>query len=63
MIENHRQKNKIRGKLILEIRDLIVKSKNQINISVNTAMSSLYWHIGKRINEEIVEGSSRLGKN
>ncbi len=54
MIENHRQKNKIRGKLILEIRDLIVKSKNQINISVNTAMSSLYWHIGKRINEEIV---------
>ena len=53
MIKKNIQKNKIKTKLILEIRDLIVQSKNQINISVNATMSKLYWQIGKRLNEEV----------
>ena len=41
-----------------EIRELIEKSRQQISVTVNSAMSLLYWQIGKRINEEI-EGKNR----
>jgi len=53
MIKKNIQKNKVKTKLILEIRELIDQSKNQINISVNATMSRLYWQIGKRLNEEV----------
>jgi len=53
MIKKNIQKNKVETKLILEIRELIDQSKNQINISVNATMSRLYWQIGKRLNEEV----------
>lgn len=45
-------------KLASEIKQLIEESRNQVAVAVNSAMSFLYWQIGKRINEEI-EGKNR----
>lgn len=39
--------------LFVSIKELIEQSKQQVAITVNAAMSMLYWQIGKRINEEI----------
>ena len=46
-------KELIHKQLFTSIKELIEKSKQQIASSVNSAMSMLYWQIGKRINEEI----------
>jgi predicted nuclease of restriction endonuclease-like (RecB) superfamily len=40
--------------LVSEIKQLIESSRNNIAVSVNAEMTMLYWHIGKRINEEIL---------
>lgn len=42
--------------LLSEIRQLIDSSKAQVAIAVNSTMTLLYWHIGKRINREILGG-------
>lgn len=41
-------------KFIGEIRKLIEESRRNVAIAVNSAMSMLYWHIGKRIHEEVL---------
>jgi predicted nuclease of restriction endonuclease-like (RecB) superfamily len=53
MIKKNIQKNKVKSKLTLEIRELIVQTRTLFNNSVNAAMSRLYWQIGKRLNDEI----------
>jgi predicted nuclease of restriction endonuclease-like (RecB) superfamily len=40
--------------LITEIKDLIAESRQQVAVAVNSAMSLLYWQIGRRINEEVL---------
>lgn len=40
--------------LLLELRGLIEQSKKQISRYVNTGMVSLYWQIGKRLKEEVL---------
>ncbi len=40
---------------ISEIKSLILESKTAVANTVNTAMSILYWNVGKRINEEILQ--------
>ena len=40
--------------LLNEIKNIIEQNKQQLSVTVNTAMSMLYWQIGKRINEEIL---------
>jgi len=50
--------NIVKSKLFVEIRNLIDDSKKQVSVLVNSAMSILYWQIGKKINEEI-EGKNR----
>ena len=40
--------------LLGQIKALIVQSRQQLAVSVNSALSLLYWQIGKRINEEIL---------
>lgn len=40
--------------LIIEIRTLIEQSRKQVAVTVNSAITLLYWQIGKRINEEIL---------
>ena len=42
--------------LLSEIRPLIDSSKAQVAIAVNSTMTLLYWHIGERINREILGG-------
>jgi hypothetical protein len=39
--------------LFVSIKELIEQSRQQIAVSVNAAMSMLYWQIGKCINQEI----------
>lgn len=38
-----------------EIKTLIDQTRQNLAISVNSTMSMLYWQIGKRINEEVLE--------
>ena len=40
--------------LVTELKDLIVQTRQQVAVSVNSAMSMLYWQIGKRINVELL---------
>ena len=41
-------------KLFTDIEILIAESKKAVAVSVNVLISQLYWHIGKRIKEEIL---------
>jgi hypothetical protein len=47
---NHPQHNP----LFSTIKQLIEESKQQVAVTVNATMSMLYWHVGKRINTEIL---------
>lgn len=41
--------------LALEIKQLIEQSRQQVAVAVNSAITLLYWQVGKRINEEILQ--------
>ena len=41
--------------LITDLRTLINEARNKVALIVNTEITLLYWHIGKRINEEVLE--------
>ena len=41
--------------LITDLRTLINEARNKVALIVNTKITLLYWHIGKRINEEVLE--------
>ena len=42
--------------LLGEIRSLIEETRSAVATTVNAGLTALYWRIGKRINEEILEG-------
>lgn len=42
--------------LLSEIRQLIESTKSQVAVTVNSAMTIMYWHIGDRINRELLRG-------
>jgi len=42
--------------LLGEIRNLIEETRSAVATTVNVGLTALYWRIGKRINEEILEG-------
>lgn len=42
--------------LIADIRQLIETSKAHVAMTVNSAMTLMYWHIGDRINRELLGG-------
>ena len=46
----------IPAELIQDIKSLIEESRRQIVTTVNSALTALYWQIGKRVNDEILEG-------
>jgi len=52
MTNQNLQTNKV---ILTEIKTLIEQSKQDIAVSVNSTMTILYWHIGKRINQEILQ--------
>ena len=41
--------------LITDLRTLINEARNKVALIVNTEITLLYWHIGKRINEEVLD--------
>ena len=41
--------------LVSEIKALIAESKRQVAVTVNSAITMLYWEVGNRINEEILQ--------
>ena len=43
-------------KLFAEIRQLIESTKSQVAVTVNSAMTIMYWRIGDRINREVLGG-------
>jgi len=42
--------------LLCDLRGLIEETRAHVAITVNAALTMLYWRIGKRINEEILKG-------
>lgn len=49
------EKEKSKTKLLNDIVALIEKGKNQLAFAANASMTSTYWNIGKRINDEILD--------
>jgi len=50
--------------LIREIKALIDQGRNQAVVAVNSALTLTYWHVGRRINEEILKGErAEYGKH
>ena len=43
--------------LVSEIKTLIEQSKQQLSVTVNATMSILYWQIGKRIKQDVLNNS------
>lgn len=46
----------IDNKLLADIRQMIEATKSQVAATVNSAMTLMYWHIGDRINREVLGG-------
>lgn len=42
--------------LLADLRQIISRGKTQAVAAVNTALTLTYWHVGKRINEEVLQG-------
>ena len=48
--------NKITNNSLFEqIKNLIEQTKNNVAIAVNSSLTIMYWHIGKLINDEILQ--------
>ncbi|AFV24447.1 hypothetical protein Mpsy_2243 [Methanolobus psychrophilus R15] len=46
----------ISDKLFTDLQALIERGKNQAAAAVNSAIALTYWQVGKRINEEVLQG-------
>ena len=42
--------------LLADIKQMIEDTKSQVASTVNSAMTLMYWHIGNRINCEVLGG-------
>jgi predicted nuclease of restriction endonuclease-like (RecB) superfamily len=45
------------GDLLLELRGLIEQGRRQAVAAVNSALTLTYWHVGRRINQEVLNGA------
>ncbi len=56
--------NGLQHNLIEELSQLIEQGKHQIAVQVNSTMTLVFWEVGKRINEEILQNErADYGKN
>ena len=63
MIKKDNPKMVVAKNLIDDIRPMIDEARTTVAATVNTGLTLLHWNIGKRINEEILDGSrARYGK-
>lgn len=46
----------IDNQLLVDIRQLVESAKASVAVAVNSAMTMMYWHIGDRINRELLGG-------
>ena len=42
--------------LVHDLKTLIEQGRNRATVAVNTALTRTYWYIGKRINDELLQG-------
>ena len=54
IIQNNIRKQQ--DNLLNEVCQIIDTTKQQVAVSVNSAMTMMYWHIGNRINHEVLGG-------
>lgn len=47
-------KNTDEGVIVADIRTMISDARQRVAVSANAAITILYWHIGERINREIL---------
>ncbi len=57
MSNNIANTENLNHKLFNEIKSMVEKSKQEVAVTVNAAMTQLYWKIGKRIKEDILHNS------
>jgi len=55
-VANHGKELQKSSVLLKEVRRLIESSRQKVAVTVNAEMTMLYWHIGSRINTEILNG-------
>ena len=48
--------NTAEDKVFYDVRALIEQGRQQVAVAVNTGMTLMYWHIGERINREVLGG-------
>ena len=54
---SHRHEPSLPSSLLLaDLRQIIQRGKSQAVAAVNSALTLTYWHVGKRINEEVLRG-------
>ncbi len=46
----------VNGDLVHDLKVLIDQGRRQAIVAVNNALTTTYWHVGKRINESILQG-------
>lgn len=46
----------IQGDVLQELRAMIDKAKGYVSTTVNSTLTLLYWHVGRRIQNEILKG-------
>ncbi|MGY5849539.1 DUF1016 N-terminal domain-containing protein [Salegentibacter sp. F14] len=57
-------KNSLNNKQVKELSKLIEQGKHQIAVQVNSTMTLVFWEVGKRINEEVLQNErADYGKN
>ena len=57
-------KNGLLNNLVKELSKLIEQGKHQIAVQVNSTMTLVFWEVGKRINEKILQNErADYGKN
>lgn len=49
-------KTEISPALFTDIRTLVTEAKQQASAAVNVTLTQLYWHIGQRVNQEVLGG-------
>jgi len=53
--KNEKQISLAANQLFVELQQLIINTKKQVSSQVNSALTQLYWYIGKQINNELLK--------
>jgi predicted nuclease of restriction endonuclease-like (RecB) superfamily len=53
---DNRSPSSQQGDLLQDLKSLIEQGRTQAFAAVNSAITATYWHVGKRINEEVLQG-------